>query len=439
MSPYELPRSGRRLAKSTLQRRLGRRRLELVQRIAETAREAGWETYLVGGVVRDLLLERATRDLDLVVVGDARKVAARIARSEGARYREHAAFGTASIEFEDRLRVDLATARRETYARPAALPRTAPSGLGEDLLRRDFSVNSMALDLSASGFGGIIDPCGGRADLRRGLIRILHDRSFIDDPTRLFRALRFANRLDFTVEAATADLMHQATGSGAIDRLSAARVHRELLLFFEEPGWADAAAALGDFGVWQAIDRGLGLERGVVGRIERAESWAEWYGAIDGAEPVTRWVLALGALMHGTTRDKREHVVKRLRPGRGEALDLLDAPDRAGEILTRLRSARHPRPSRVFGICEGASAVTCLLALSDTRPGAIRQGISSFLLRWRSLQADISGEDLLQAGVPRGPLVGIGLRAAFEAKLDGRATDHAGQLAIGLRAGRRRA
>jgi tRNA nucleotidyltransferase (CCA-adding enzyme) len=439
MRRHLLPRSGRSLAKSTLKRRLGRRRLELVERIGEVAAQQGWATYLVGGVVRDLLLGRATKDLDLVVVGNAPEVAALVARSEAGQLREHRAFGTASIEFEDGLRVDLATARRESYARPAALPRTIASGMVDDLLRRDFTINSLALDLSSSCFGEIMDPGRGRADVRRGLIRVLHERSFLDDPTRIFRALRFANRLGFEIETSTAALMHSASASGVVDRLSAARVRRELRMIFDEPGWAGAAGALSDYDLWTAVEPSLGGGRGSAGRVERAESWAEWYAATEGAESVSRWVLALAALAHGGARDERKRVVRRLRPGRQDATDLIDAPGRAREILRELRAARHPRPSRVFRICEGASVITCLVALSDTRAGAVRHAICGYLRRFSSFEADISGDDLLREGVPAGPLVGIGLRAALEAKLDGRASDASRQLAVAIRATRSRA
>lgn len=439
MPRHEPERSVRGLARSTLKRRLGSRRLELVERIGEVAGQRGWATFLVGGVVRDLLLGRTTKDLDLVVVGDARRVAEIVARAEGADFTEHLAFGTASIEFEDQLRVDLATARRESYARPAALPSTSPSKLTDDLARRDFSVNSMALDLSRAGFGTIIDTCGGRRDLRRGLIRVLHDRSFTDDPTRVFRALRFANRLEFKIETDTGTLMRQAIDNGLLGRLSATRVRHEIQLLFDESGWAGLARELDRYGVWPAVEPSLVLRRGDGPRLGRAESWADWYGQVDGSDPVHRWVLALAVLTQSSTRLERDRVVTRLRPDRHDASTLLDTSERAGEVLRKLRSARHPRPSRVYAICEGADVMTCLLALGDTRPGAIRQAICTYLVRWRSVEADISGDDLLRAGVQSGPMVGVGLRAALEAKLDGSAVDPASQLLIGISASRTRA
>jgi tRNA nucleotidyltransferase (CCA-adding enzyme) len=410
--------------------------MDLVERIGRTGLERGLAVYLVGGVVRDLLLGRPTKDLDLVVVGDACSLAATLARSEGASLREHRTFGTATIAFDDGFNVDFATARRETYARPAALPKTSPSDLVHDLARRDFSINSMALDLAPSRFGAIIDPFGGRADLRRGLIRVLHDRSFRDDPTRAFRAARFAVRMGFDIEHDTSRLIREAVGSGLFDRLSGTRVRREISLLFDERDWAAVGSALRGYGVWRAIDPGLLARRGDAARLERAESWAEWYEAIDGSESIRRWVLALATLSLAGGRDERERLVARLRPDRRDARDLLDAPAASREILKLLRSARHPRPSRVYRTCEGAGVTSCLVALVDTRPGAVRQGLVAYLCRWRSLEADITGADLLRAGVARGPKVGHGLRAAFEAKLDGRAVDRAGQLEVALRAAR---
>jgi tRNA nucleotidyltransferase (CCA-adding enzyme) len=439
MPRNEPTRSDRGLTRGTLTRRLGQRRLDLVKRIGDIAGDRGWGTFLVGGVVRDLLLGRPTKDLDLVVVGDARKVAKIVARGDGAKITEHTAFGTASIEFEDGLRVDLATARRESYARPAALPSTSPSNLIDDLARRDFSVNSMALDLSPTGFGTIVDPCGGREDLRRGSIRVLHDRSFIDDPTRVFRALRFASRLDFEIESDTESLMRQAIGSGLLDRLSATRVRHEIHLLFEESGWPDVAAKLGGYGAWSAVEPSLGLRSGDGPRLERAENWVDWYGQIAGADPVQRWALGLAVLAQRSTRGERERLVERLRPDRHDTSTLLDSSERAREILRNLRSARHPRPSRVYRVCEGADVTTCLLALAETRPGAIRRAICTYLERWRSIETDISGDDLMRAGVQAGPRVGVGLRAALEAKLDGRAPDPTSQLTIGIHAARTRA
>jgi tRNA nucleotidyltransferase (CCA-adding enzyme) len=432
-------RTARKLSKTTLKRRLGRRRAELAAQIGRSAAKRGWDAFLVGGVVRDLLLSRPSKDLDLVVVGDAADLAAELAGSSDGRWTRHRAFGTATVELDGGLHVDLATARSETYARPAALPRTTPSDLLHDLQRRDFTINSMALDVSPAGFGVLVDPGGGASDLGRRRIRALHDRSFLDDPTRAFRAMRLANRLDFEIEPCTAAWMRQAVDSGVFERLSGSRVRRELWLQFEEGGWANAATLLARQGIWVAALDLTCVGRTAISRLGRAEGWADWYTGIEHGASFSRWVLALAALTYDESYRTRQRLAGRLRPGRGDARGLVDAPDRARGLLQELRRRRRPRPSHVLRACEGLDVVACLLALAATRAGSVSGAIQSFLQRSGRLAADISGGDLLRAGVPPGPRVGRGLRAALEAKLDGRADDRRDQLAVALRASRRRA
>jgi tRNA nucleotidyltransferase (CCA-adding enzyme) len=327
-------------------RRLGRPNLERLERIGRTAIELGWQAYLVGGVVRDLLLRRPTKDLDLVVVGDARRLAREIARAEGGVYREHRAFGTASVAFEDGVRLDLATARRESYRRPAALPDVSPSDLSDDLERRDFTINSMALELAPSELGRIVDPLEGQADLRRSVIRTLHARSFIDDPTRAFRAVRFAIRLGCQIEQSTAANLRQAVRSGVFDRLSGARVQRELSLLFDERDWIDLGRSLRRFGLLRAVHPCLRPTRTEEARLERAESWAEWYASIDHSASLERWVLALASLTLTRTAEERDALVARLRPRRRDSRELLESAVASRAILETLRATGHPRPNR---------------------------------------------------------------------------------------------
>jgi len=216
-------------------------------------------------------------------------------------------------------------------------------------------------------------------------------------------------------------------------------VRRELRLLFEEHGWARSAALLEGKGIWRAALGMTSVRRTSISRLGRAEAQADWYRGLDGAESLPGWVLALAALAYDEPLRSRAVLVERLRPGRGDARELLDGPDRARKILQDLRRSRRPRPSHVLRACDGVDVIACLLALSVTRSGSISQAIRSFLRQSGSLAADITGGDLLGAGVPPGPLVGRGLRAALEAKLDGRAADRARQLAVALRATRSRA
>jgi tRNA nucleotidyltransferase (CCA-adding enzyme) len=215
------------LSRRSIERALGPRRAELLAEAGRLGAGRGWPVYLVGGVVRDLLLGRSTKDLDLVVVGNARSLARDLTRRHHATYREHRAFGTAAVVFDDGLFVDLATSRRDIYAHPAALPRIEPSDLHADLRRRDFTINCIALNLAPRRFGVLVDPLDGRADLRDRKLRVLHERSFIDDPTRALRAIRFAARLGFAVEPFTAGLIRLAARDDLFSALSSARLgHR---------------------------------------------------------------------------------------------------------------------------------------------------------------------------------------------------------------------
>jgi len=197
----------------------------------EVARAQEQGLYLVGGAVRDLLLGRPNLDFDLVVEGDAPQLARQLAKASAEKVVTHPRFGTAKFRRDD-LSIDLVTARSETYPRPGALPEVEPGTIGDDLLRRDFSINAMAIHLSPDSFGQLFDPHAGRPDLERGLIRVLHDRSFIDDATRMLRALRYEHRLGFQLEQHTEMLMRR--DKSMLETISGDRIRHELELILNE-------------------------------------------------------------------------------------------------------------------------------------------------------------------------------------------------------------
>jgi tRNA nucleotidyltransferase (CCA-adding enzyme) len=215
--------------------------------------------YLVGGAVRDLLRGSASVDLDVAVEGDAHAVARALAERLGGEATEHARFGTASVRARE-LHVDLARTRRETYARPGALPAVAPAPLADDLARRDFTINAMAIGLTGAGAGRLVDPHGGRADLRAGLVRVLHPRSFEDDPTRLLRALRYAARLGFALDPETERRARAAAASGAPRTVSGKRIADELLDLLAEPECAAAVERMRELGLDRALHPALAAD-----------------------------------------------------------------------------------------------------------------------------------------------------------------------------------
>jgi tRNA nucleotidyltransferase (CCA-adding enzyme) len=425
-----LPRTARRL----IERRLSAVSVALLRRAGRLAARQGSEAYLVGGVVRDLLLGEAVRDLDLVIVGNTRRLARALAHRQRGRLRWYEAFRTATVHLPDGSQIDLARARREHYGRPAALPRVAPAGLEQDLWRRDFTINALACSLMPDDFGRIVDPCGGREDLRGRRIRLLHGLSVIEDPTRALRALRLRVKLRFRIEQRSSALIHAARRLGIFRRLSSARLRREIERLLSEPSAARAVRAMTTYGLW----RELGLparpqpERYI--ELRRLERLLARGAPGEGAEGPCVWATVLALLLLGATSERRERLLERLRPSRGITRLLDRAPADARRIARSLAADRAPRPGRVHELCRGRRAEILLLAAALLRSPSRRETVWSYLTTGRRIRADIGGDDLLRAGVARGPDVALGLEAALRAKLDGRASSRKAQLEAALRA-----
>ncbi len=331
----------------------------------------GSAVHLVGGAVRDLLLGADHVDVDLVVVGDAVAVARRLARETGERLVVHTAFGTAVVGT-----VDLAGARAERYDRPGALPAVRPASLTEDLARRDFTVNAMAVSLGEADYGALVDPHGGRADLDAGLIRTLHDASFLDDPTRLVRAARYAARLGFVLDAGTAAQARAAAGT--VRAVGGPRLREALLLLLAEPTAALALGVLDDLGALAPL--GLVADRGALDGLDALAALAP---DVD----VVRARLAL--LVRPLPVAERRALLDWLRVRRVDArvvlaaaaaTDPVGAPDEAALLLGGaasedwLRRGRHVRPEltgddlqREFGLAPGPELGRVLRALLDAK------------------------------------------------------------------------
>jgi tRNA nucleotidyltransferase (CCA-adding enzyme) len=340
----------------------------------------GAPVFLVGGAVRDLLLGRARDDVDLVTEGDP----AEIARRLGGQVVEHERFATAKARLGGH-DVDIARARSETYQRPGALPEVKPASIGEDLARRDFTLNAMAIPLGRPGPVELIDPNGGRADLEAGLLRVLHTRSFADDPTRALRAARYAARFGFEVEEGTSGMLADVD----FDSISADRRRAELQRIAAEPTAPEAFALLARWGMIELRPGGAELAAKVIGLLG-LERWSE-------IEEPERAVLAAA-----------------LGPPGGEE---------------DLAAAAPERPSAAVEAARGHDSVEFVLARAL---GA--EWLDDYLDRWNRVTLEISGDDLLAAGVPSGPAVGRGLREALTRKLDGEIGGREEELAAALRA-----
>jgi tRNA nucleotidyltransferase (CCA-adding enzyme) len=369
--------------------------------------------HLVGGAVRDLLRGGAPTDLDLVVEGDALEVARRL----GGQLVRYERFGTSTVSI-DGFSYDIAQARRETYHRPGALPDVEPASLEEDLLRRDFTVNAIALALGPPQPGVIVAAPQAIQDLEGELLRVLHERSFIDDPTRLLRLARYRSRLGFTVETVTAGLLATAASDGALGTVSGSRLGAELRLLAREPDPLRALQALHELDLNRAIHPQFGLQDADLGR--RALRLMPSQHRSDR--------LALALAVRAISAGELHELLDRLAFESEDRDVILATATRAGELAAGLSAAG--RPSELLTAVGGAPLELVALA------GAVgpAEAAGSWIEELRYVRLEIDGSDLLAAGVPQGPALGRGLRAALAAKLDGRARGREAELSAALEA-----
>jgi tRNA nucleotidyltransferase (CCA-adding enzyme) len=357
-------------------------RLKALPGIEDLRRAAGEvPVYLVGGPVRDLLLGRPRTDLDLAVEGDVQP----IAEALGGDVTEHERFQTATVRLGD-LEVDLARSRAETYERPGALPEVEPAAIAEDLARRDFTINAMALPLT--GDPELIDPHGGLDDLRDGLLRVLHERSFADDPTRALRAARYAARFEFEFEPETAALLKQAD----LSTISDDRVQAELRLIAAERDPAEAVGLILEWGILPRIDREAAERVATVAELASGAPWSDWVDRD----------LAVEMAMVTPLPQIRELV-----------------------------AAEPERPSEAVRLAAPWDPAQLLVARAM---GA--EWLDRYAAELRQVALEIGGDDLVEAGIPEGPAVGAGLEAALSGKLDGEISGREEELRIALAAAR---
>jgi tRNA nucleotidyltransferase (CCA-adding enzyme) len=407
---------------------------DLFRLIGREADDTELVAYAVGGFVRDLLLGVTTKDLDVVVEGDSLTFARRLADRCGGVCVEYPRFGTATVVFPGGRRVDVATARSERYARPGALPDVTAGGIVSDLHRRDFTVNSMALILNRQGFGQLLDPFGGLADLRHGRIRVLHERSFHDDPTRVIRAVRFEQRLGFRIEDETSRLLRDATKPSLFRTVSAQRIRNELVLIARGPSAAETMRRLDALGILAALHPGLALDSRRKSILARLEERLQWYHGLAPGEPLEDWALRLQVLLVSLKADQRRVVIRRLSLQNRVAVIANQLAARARRILSRLSDAPRLRPSQVYFLLAPLrpEAVLFLTAMTTSKRAIAR--LSLHLTTLRCTRLKINGRDLIALGLSPGPAHGRILQRVLAAALDGTATDRRQQLALAAHA-----
>lgn len=393
--------------------------LALLNTLRRLSAAAAVPVYLVGGPVRDLLLGRPGQDLDFAVEGDAPALARQLATELGGRAVIHSRFGTATITAAN-MQVDLVTARREVYPKPGSLPQVFPGTIYDDLARRDFSVNAMALAL-AGAERQLLTPAGGMDDLNRGVIRILHPASFVDDPTRLLRAARYEQRLGFRLERDTEGQLRAAVAQGCLNTVSGDRLRHELARMFAETRPGPPFLRAVELGILPAIHPDWG-------RIDYLQRWTKSAPEIieeAGLSSHCRELTWLAALVYPSSDGAGEGLISRLNMPKAWAAVVRDTIS----LRQQERVIADPAlpPSRLCRLLEGVSLAAVAVVAGLTDMAGASQALRRYLAELRHLKPVLRGDDLLAMGVPPGPAVGAALAQLRAARQDGRARDAAGE------------
>jgi len=375
--------------------------LSLVKYINEQAVERRERVYLVGGVVRDMFLGYPNFDLDLVVEGDAVKLAQQVAETSQAKLLAHHRFGTAKLRYENFI-LDLATARKETYTRPGALPSVTPGTIKDDLIRRDFSINAMAISLGSNDYGELSDPYQGKNDLEHRLIRILHPKSFRDDATRILRAIRYEQRLGFRIETQTAQLLKQDIPM--LDTITGDRIRHELKLIFKEKLPELAINRLGELGVLSSIGLPFKGDGWIAEKFDRARRLKKPHQL-----PTLYFCQFLARLNISTTLSRIIRDTLRLKVN----LPLLDKPAM--------------KPSKIYYLLREYEPLAVQANAIATESPVVHQHLQLFLTKLRYVRTSLNGGDLKRLGIPVGPEIGQVLHALHKARLDGEVKTRAGE------------
>ncbi|WP_319543979.1 CBS domain-containing protein [uncultured Pseudodesulfovibrio sp.] len=410
--------------------RLPQKMLDLLKAAGDLGQKLGWEIYTVGGFVRDILLGRPNFDLDLVVEGDGIEFARKFASLMGGRVKAHSKFKTAVVILDDGQRVDVATARLEYYEYPAALPTVELSSIKMDLYRRDFTVNALALRINPGRFGQLVDFFGAERDIRNRTIRVLHSLSFVEDPTRILRAIRFERRFDFQIGGQTMRLIKNAVNLELFSKLSGTRVMHELQWIMNEEDPLACFVRMQELEIMGAIHPLLKLTKDRVQILTELGKVHNWYKLLYLEPEISPWKLYLLGLTMGIKREEIGQVTTRLHLTRKEERDFMQLRDMIGDALMKLMSWREGKSklSRLYSILHPIPVEGIMFLMARSKKEHIRRNISQYLARLRYIEIEVDGKDLLELGIEPGPVYTHILDKLMLARIDGRVETRKEQL-----------
>ena len=403
---------------SLMRERLPKKILEILQQVGQVAEELGFTAFTVGGFVRDLFLRHKNLDIDIVIEGDAIVFARRFASRYKARSREFHKFKTAVLIFPDGFKIDVATARTEYYEAPGALPVVEYSSIKMDLYRRDFTINTLSVKLNPRDFGTLMDFFGAHRDLKEKVISVLHNLSFVEDPTRVFRAIRFEQRFKFRVSKLTANLIDNAVKNNFFDRLSGSRLFGELRLILQEGNPLPAVSRLAEFNLLPYIHPRLRYDEGTKGMLDRVKGVLSWFDLLYLEEKFERWLVYFLGLVEPLTPEELTEMVQWFKLPPKKAAAIAGGKEAADQALGELyRLGEEPDRVEIYRLLDPLGTEYLLYMLAKTRQDASKKAISLYFTHLKHLKPELRGRDLLSLGFTPGPLIKEMLERLHEARL----------------------
>ena len=422
-----------RSASKMMRDRLSPGYMELVKNLGENADAMGLEAFLVGGFVRDLVMSHKNEDFDVVVEGDGIAFARRFAQAYGYRVHSHSEFGTAVIIMDDGFKIDVASARFEYYASPASLPVVETSSLKMDLYRRDFTVNTMAIQINEKSFGTLIDYFGAQRDIKAKAIRVLHNLSFVEDPTRVFRAIRFEQRYGFTIGKLTSNLIKNAVKMDFFRHLSGRRLFSELKLILEEENPIGAVDRMAGYNLLPFIHPDLDFGPEKQDLFESVKEALTWHDLQFMDDSYMKWAVQFLALFHGFDQEQADAALLRLEIA-PKFHDLFCEHRQYGrKCLVTLEREERISNSELYRMLTPLPLEMLLFLLARARSKRAKRRLTRYLTELRNMECLLSGKTLKQMGVKPGPIYKKVLDAVLDARLDGKVVAFADEMALAVR------
>ena len=390
-----------------------------LQQIGEVADKIGCGAYVVGGFVRDLFLYRSDEDIDIVIEGDGIAFAKKYAKIVGTRIHAHEKFGTAVIIFPDGFKIDVASARMEYYKFPAALPVVEMSSIKLDLYRRDFTINTLAIQLNSSKFGTLIDFFSARKDIKEKIIRVLHNLSFVEDPTRVFRAIRFEQRFEFTIGKLTMSLIANAISMDFFRELSGKRVFAELRLILQEENPVATIRRLNDFDLLKVIHPSIKFDKDLMARLNSVKKVLSWHDLLFLEESYKKWIVYFLVLIRSCKSHISKEICRRFELKPEDEKILCAERFEADKCIFWLERNLAVSDSAIYRKLNGFKIESILFMMAVAKKKAVKKSISHFFTDLRRTQLSLKGRDLKKMGLKPGPVYRQVLEAVLDAKLDG--------------------